>query len=120
MIPSSVKYGVYNNRIGFTSEITTTDVVKLIGIDLPLVKTMADLDTEIFPTDDGLNVHREGLLMYRIAMAVAATMGRDGRYQARELMYESERHERDLAAVAAILTTGETQIMGRGVRMEDV
>lgn len=119
-LKSSIKYGVFNGKIGFTAAILPSDSLTVTGVDLPPVRTMADLEEPVFPNEDGMNVHREGLLMYRIATAIAATMGRDGRYIARDLMFESDRAERDLAAVYDTLRFGENQVLGRGVRFEDV
>lgn len=122
MARTSIKHGVFGGSIGFTGTITTADTITLIGQDIQAPRTLDDLDEEVFTaSDDGLAIHRESTLMYRVARAAAATMGRDGRELARDLYFECQRLERDLAAASDNLMAGEIQTSaGFGPRSDDV
>lgn len=119
---TSIKHGVFDGKIAFTGTITTGDTITLIGQDIQKPRTLADLEEPLFSAnDDGLNVHRESVVMYRVARAAAATMGREGRLQARDLYYECERLERDIAAASDNLMSGEIQTaVGFGPRSDHV
>lgn len=119
---TSIRHGVFAGKIGFTGQLSTGDVVTLIGQDIQIPRALADLEQEVFTaSDDGLNVHRESIVMYRVARAAAATMGENGRRHARDLFFETERLERDIAAASDGLISGEIQTSGGfGPRSDNV
>lgn len=121
MVRTSLKWGIYDKKIAFSSSLGPSHIIKLIGNLVVRPRSMTELDQEVFPgTDDGLNIQREMLVRYRAAVAVAETLNtRSSRRMADGFEARTERKERELEGCMDNLTIADRQAVGRGVRGEE-
>lgn len=120
MSTPTLKWGIYNKNLAFSASIGPSYEITVVGVMLPLPLTMATLSSEIFAEDDGLNTQREGLLRYRVAVAVAESLGDRGLRMADRYERRAERIERELEGALDNLVTADRRAVGRGVRVLDL